>query len=389
MDFTPMLNEFAEAKQNGFITTKELKEQGKKVIGVYCGFAPWEIITASGAIAAWLCGMSNITIPDAEKYLPANLCPLIKSSYGFAITDKCPYFHFSDMLIGETTCDGKKKMYEFLSDLKPMHIMHLHQNPKSEDSFWYYKSQMVKLKEAIEKELEVEITDDAIRDRIKIRNRERKALRNFYEMGKLNPPPIYGFDMRRVIQATLYIADKETEIAKVERLTKAIMEDYEKNGSAVPATAKRIMVTGSPLGDATENIIKIIEDNGGVVVCFENCTAIKDKEDSVEETGDPFDALTTRYLKSGCACMSPNDHRMDMLSHYIDEYKVDGVVDVILQACHTYNIETKRVRNVANQKNIPYLHLETDYSQETIGQLTTRIAAFLEMLFGRSNSLRD
>lgn len=375
-----MLTEFAEARRNGFITTKELKDKGRKVIGVYCGFAPWEIITSSGAVAAWLCGMSGATIPYAEKYLPANLCPLIKSSYGFAIEDKCPYFYFSDMLIGETTCDGKKKMYEFLSDLKPTHIMHLPQDPKAPDSFRYYRDEMVKLKEGIEKTLDVKITDDNIRDRIKIRNMERKVLREFYEMGKLVPPPIYGFDMRKVIQATLYIADKELEIEKVQNLTRLVKEDYEKNGSVVPVTAKRILVTGSPLGDATENIIKTIEETGGVVVCFENCTAIKDKEDMVCESGDPFDALTERYIKSGCACMSPNDHRMEMITHYIDEYKVEGVVDVILQTCHTYNMETGRVRATVNAKGIPYLNLETDYSEENIGQLTTRIAAFMEML---------
>ncbi|WP_353095053.1 double-cubane-cluster-containing anaerobic reductase [Tissierella praeacuta] len=380
MDFTQMLNEFAEARQNGFITTKELKDEGKKVIGVYCGFAPWEIITASGAIAAWLCGMSAETIPYAEKHLPANLCPLIKSSYGFAVEDKCPYFYFSDMLIGETTCDGKKKMYEFLGDFKPMHIMHLPQNPKASDSFRYYRSEMVKLKEAIEKELNVEITDEKIRERIKIRNKERKALREFYELGKLTPPPIYGFDLRRVLQATLFIADKEKEIERIEKLTNDIKEDYEKNGSKVPTTAKRILVTGSPLGDATENIIKIIEENGGVVVCFEMCSSIKDKEDKVDEEGDPIDALTERYLKSGCACMSPNDHRMNMISNYIDEYKIDGVIDITLQSCHTYNMEGNRVKTTVNAKNRPYLHLETDYSQETIGQLTTRISAFLEML---------
>lgn len=380
MDFTKMLEEFAEARRNGFITTKELKDEGRKVIGVYCGFAPWEIITASGAVAAWLCGMSADTIPYAEEHLPANLCPLIKSSYGFAVSDKCPYFYFSDMLIGETTCDGKKKMYEFLSDFKPMHIMHLPQNPKAPDSFRYYRAQMVKLKEAIEKELDVEITEEDIRARIKIRNKERKALRNFYEMGKLSPPPIYGFDLRRVIQATLFIADKEAEIQKVERLTREILADYEMNGEAVPVSAKRILVTGSPLGDATENIIKIIEENGGVVVCYEMCSSIKDKEDLVSEEGDPFDALTERYLKSGCACMSPNDHRMNMISNYIDEYKVDGVIDITLQSCHTYNMEGDKVKATANKKGKPYLHLETDYSQETIGQLTTRISAFLEML---------
>ena len=284
------------------------------------------------------------------------------------------------MLIGETTCDGKKKMYEFLGDFKPMHIMHLPQDPNAEGSFRYYRSEMLKLKEAIEEELDVEITDEDIRDRIKIRNRERKALRNFYELGKLSPPPIYGFDLRRVLQATLFVSDKEKEIEKIEKLTKDIRSDYEKNGSKVAHNAKRILVTGSPLGDATENIIKIIEDNGGVVVCFEMCSSIKDKEDLVDEVGDPLDSLTKRYLKSGCACMSPNDHRMNMISNYIDEYEIDGVVDVILQSCHTYNMETDRVRSTVNKKNKPYLHLETDYSQETIGQLTTRIAAFLEMI---------
>lgn len=380
MDFTEILSEFAESRKNGFITTKELKEQGKKVIGVYCGFAPWEIITASGAIAAWLCGMSAETIPYAEKHLPANLCPLIKSSYGFAVADKCPYFYFSDLLIGETTCDGKKKMYEFLSDFKPMHIMHLPQDPEAPDSFNYYRYEMVRLKERIEKEFNVEITDENIRDRIKIKNKERIALRNFYELGKLTPPPLYGFDLRRVIQAALFIADKENEIESIEKLTKDIKEDYEANGSKIPITAKRILVTGSPLGDATENIIKIIEENGGVVVCFEMCSSIKNKDDKVDEEGDPIDALTRRYLKSGCACMSPNKHRLNMISGFIDEYKVDGVVDITLQTCHTYNMESNKVQNVVKEKNTAYLHLETDYSQENIGQLGTRIGAFLEMI---------
>lgn len=31
-------------------------------------------------------------------------------------------------------------------------------------------------------------------------------------------------------------------------------------------------------------------------------------------------------------------------------------------------------------KNVPYMSIETDYSQTDIGQLKTRIAAFIEML---------
>lgn len=100
---------------------------------MYCLYSPKEIIMAAGAIPVPLCGTRQDPIPTAEKVLPRNLCPLIKSSYGFAATDTCPYFHFSDILIAETTCDGKKKMYELLGQLKPLHLLQLPQ--KRQESF--------------------------------------------------------------------------------------------------------------------------------------------------------------------------------------------------------------------------------------------------------------
>ncbi|KDR96311.1 Benzoyl-CoA reductase/2-hydroxyglutaryl-CoA dehydratase subunit, BcrC/BadD/HgdB [Peptoclostridium litorale DSM 5388] len=380
MGIMERIQEFSDARRDGFLKIKELKDQGKKVIGVYCGFAPWEIIAASGAVSTWLCGMHEETIPDAERHLPRNICPLIKSSYGFGITEKCPYFYFSDMLIGETTCDGKKKMYEILGKVKPMHVVYIPQTPEGEQAYRLYRSEMVKLKEAIEEGLGVEITEENIRKTISIKNEERKAKREFYELGKLCPPPISGFDMRRVLQGTLYIADKEVEIQKIRELAARVREDYEKNGSRIPKDAKRILVTGSPLGDSTEKVIKTIEENGGVVVCFENCSSAKDVDDLVDESGDPIDALTRRYINSGCACMSPNRHRKEMIQSYIDEYKVDGVIDVILQSCHTYNVETAVIKNVAKGKGTPYMSIETDYSHSDLGQLSTRIGAFIEML---------
>ena len=380
MDIMERIQEFSEARRDGFLKIKDLKGQGKKVIGVYCGFAPWEIIAASGAVSTWLCGMHEETIADAEKHLPRNICPLIKSSYGFGITEKCPYFYFSDMLIGETTCDGKKKMYEILGNIKPMHVVYIPQTPEGDQAYKLYRSEMVKLKEAIEEKMEVDITDEDIAKMIKIKNEERKAKRDFYELGKLCPPPISGFDMRRVLQGTLYIADKEVEIQNIRELTASIKEDYEKNGSRISKDSKRILVTGSPLGDSTEKVIKTIEENGGVVVCFENCSSAKDVDDLVDESGDPIDALTRRYINSGCACMSPNNHRKGMIESYIDEYKVDGVIDVILQSCHTYNVETAVIKKVASGKSTPYMAIETDYSQSDVGQLSTRIGAFIEML---------
>lgn len=378
--YKEIIEEFSEARRNGFVEVKELKDQGKKVIGVYCGFAPWEILASNDVVVAWLCGMSEEPIPAAEKDLPRNSCPLLKSSYGFAITESCPYYYFSDMLIGETTCDGKKKMYEYLGQMKPMYIMSLPQNLRRESSFDYYKDELYLLKEAVEKVLDIEISEEDIRKNIIIRNNERKALREFYELGKLFPPPIWGFSMRKVLEATKYIADKENEIKNIKLLTESIKENYKLYGSEVPSEAKRILITGSPLGEATEKIIKIIEENGGVVVCYENCSSTKSIDDLVDEKKNAFDALAERYLKTACACMSPNDNRLNMINHYISEYKIDGVMDMVLYSCHTYNCETYRVKNICNKNNTPYMSIETDYSSKDIGQLTTRISAFIEML---------
>ena len=109
-----VFEEFAEQRQKSFMAMKGLKDQGVPVVGAYCTYFPAEIARAMGAVTVGLCSVSDETIPDAEKDLPKNLCPLIKSSYGFAKTDKCPFFYFSDVVVGETTCDGKKKMYELM-----------------------------------------------------------------------------------------------------------------------------------------------------------------------------------------------------------------------------------------------------------------------------------
>lgn len=79
--------------------------------------------------------------------------------------------------------------------------------------------------------------------------------------------------------------------------------------------------------------------------------------------------------------MTPNPNRLELLGRLIDEYKIDGVAEMTLQACHAYNVETLAIRRfVNNEKGIPCISIETDYSQADIGQLNTRIAAFIEML---------
>lgn len=374
-----IFDEFAEGRRNAFIKAKELKDKDIPLIGVFCTYFPQEIALAMGAATVSLCATSDETIADAEQDLPRNLCPLIKSSYGFAKTDKCPFFFFSDLIVGETTCDGKKKMYEYLSDYKPVHVMEL-PNSQSEAGLKLWKDEIIKLKTTLEEMFGVKISEDHIRKAIKIKNDERKALKKFYELGKKEPVAMLGQDIFKVINGTTFSFDKEEIPKQMNELIEKINTEYEteKKYEAKP----RILITGCPIGGAAEKVIKAIEDNGAYVVAFENCSVAKAVDELVdEENPDVYDALSRKYLSIGCSCMSPNHNRIKLLNKMIDEYKVDAVVDVILTACHTYNVETLSIKRfVNNNKNKPYMSVETDFSTNDIGQLNTRMAAFIEML---------
>ena len=173
-DLPEVFEDFAEQRKNSFLAVKKIKEAGKPVVGVFCTYLPQELPAAMGAAVVGLCSTSDETVADAEKDLPRNLCPLIKSSYGFAKTDKCPFFYFSDLIVGETTCDGKKKMYEYLGEFKPVYVMQL-PNTQNEDGYEMYRKEIIRFKEKLEEHFQVEITEESIREAIHQKNEERKA----------------------------------------------------------------------------------------------------------------------------------------------------------------------------------------------------------------------
>lgn len=377
-DLPEVFEEFAEARRNSFLSVKKIKEEGIPVVGVFCTYLPREIPNAMGAAVVGLCSVSDETIPDAEKDLPRNLCPLIKSSYGFAKTDKCPFFYFSDLIVGETTCDGKKKMYEMLAEFKPVHVVQL-PNSQTEDGIQMYRKELIRFKEILEERFGTVIREEAIRDQIRQRNDITRALLHLQYVMAKDPAPVNGLDIVNTVYGSGFNLHTETLADTLNAVTDKIEAEYAqgKNVGKKP----RILVTGSPSGGAALKVVKAIENNGGVAVCFENCSGIKPLILADEENPDVYDALARKYIQIGCSCMSPNTNRMELLEKLIRDFHVDGVVDLVLQACHTYNVESYLVRKLVKEKmGIPYTLVETDYSQADVGQIETRMAAFIEML---------
>lgn len=370
---------YAEARKAGFLRMKEIKEKGGRIVGIYCSFVPHELLMAAGAAAAPLCATSEEPIPAAEAHLPRNLCPLIKASYGFALTDTCPYFYFSDFIVGETTCDGKRKMFELMNDLKETYVMQL-PHARTEAALQSWKEEIIRLKEKLEDFYNITITEDQIKEAIRIKNQERKAMLAFLELGKLNPSPISGYEMGTRLDGLGFNFDMKERTAIIEQRTREVYEDWKKNYEGKSSTRPRLLITGCPNSGVRDKIIKTVEELGADVVAFDCCNGTREKVEPVDESIPIYDALAKKYLNINCSVMSPNTSRMSYIDEMIDEYQIDGVIEIILQACHTYNIESYQVKKTVTDKGKSYIMIETDYSQADKGQIRTRLEAFLETL---------
>ncbi|MDO5334656.1 MAG: double-cubane-cluster-containing anaerobic reductase [Coriobacteriia bacterium] len=380
-DLPSNYEEFADARKGAFMQVKDFKEKGGRLVGVLCSYAPCEIIDAAGATAIGLCGTNNETVPDAEKVLPKNLCPLIKGTYGFAYTQKCPFTYYADFILGETTCDGKKKMYELLDELKPTYVMQLPQNQERAWAKDVWRQECELLKGRLEQEYDVTITEEDLRKAARKRNSLREAVIEMFEMQASVPPRMKGVDLMATMAAGTFSFDITDYEKSIREKLAAANAAYEAGERPVSVDAKRILLTGCPSAGVMGKVGASIENNGGVIVCLDDCSGPRTQAMLVDpEADDIMQAIADRYLDINCSVMTPNDARRANTIEMCKKYQVDGVVDLVLTACHTFNVEAELMRRDMEAIGMPYLKIETDYAPNDQGQIDTRIAAFIEML---------
>lgn len=374
-------DDFVDARKAGFLKVKEYVENGGHVVGMFCSYTPLELFDAAGVACVGLCGTSNEPIADAEKVLPKNLCPLIKSSYGFAYTEKCPYTYFCDFIVGETTCDGKKKMFELLNDIKETYVLHLPQSQQRAyaKDIWYEEVKL--LKEKLEEKYGIEITDEKLREAAKKRNALRKKQLELYDMQGSVPPAMKATEVMATLAQGVFNFGVDAQYASYSAKVDAAKAKYEAGERPVSADAKRILLTGCPSTGVIQKVGMTIENNGGVIVCLDDCGGERTQKMMVDENADDIlRAISDRYLEIHCSVMTTNEGRIENTKAMCEKYKVDGVVEMVLQACHTFNVEANYMQRMCEEEGIPYMKLETDYSTTDSGQIETRLAAFIEML---------
>lgn len=365
---------FAHMIDHCYEHAQAAKASGRPVVGIMCEFTPRELIMAAGAVPVCLCGGSAKTIPAAEEQLPANLCPLIKSTFGYHVQRSNPFLEMADLVVGETTCDGKKKMFELMAQSRPMYVLELPQKADDAESLEYWVRELHKFRAFLEHRFNVEITDAAIREAMLTMNRERALRRELASLMQSDRPPLTG---RQLLDFKSSISGITADLEQYARAFETLRAKCPEAGVA---SRVRVLMTGVPMVHGAERVLEIVENSGGLVVAMENCTGLKPVLDDVDPAApDPLRALAEKYYRLPCSVMTPNERRLDVLRQLVADYRPDCLIELIWQACITYDVESARVRRMAEQElGLPYLRIETDYSPSDSVRIAMRVEALFE-----------
>jgi len=360
---------------------KELRNSGKKVISYFCCFVPDEIITAFDMVPYRIQGSQSEPIDQADACIETMACPFARSCFNLALNGE---YDFLDGFVAPHSCDTVERMYHIWRYYKPAPFTHFinvpHMMGPSSDEF-YHKELEFFIK-GLEKWSGKKLDTGKFREAIRLYNQRRAVLRELYELRKPDPPLVSGTEITEVLVAGMGIPAAE----HVE-LVKKFIAEAKGRSKPKPQKLPRIFLWGNEIDDIA--FIKLIEESGAHVVMDDLCTGSRFFWDDVPETNDPLDGIVSRYLHIHCPRSNiPKaetrekdlENRYGYINRFIKEWNANGVIFYIVRYCDTCELEGPDLREYLNEMKLPVLMIEDDYSTSTIGQLRTRVQAFLEMI---------
>lgn len=361
---------------------QDAKATGRKIVGTFCVFVPEELTLAADAVHVGLCSGAETGFAEAEQLVPRNTCALIKSFIGFKLARLCPFTESCDLVIGETTCDGKKKAYEAFAEHVPLEVLEVPQRKTAADRL-LWKSEVLRYKQLLEELTGNRITVEKLQAAIQTVNAKRRALQRLNTLRQADPAPISGRDALLINQVAFY-DDPIRFTASINALCDQIEERVGKKQGVAPAGTPRLLLSGCPMAVPNWKLPYIVESSGAVIVGEESCIGSRNTRDLVSEEAAAMDgmidALVDRYLKIDCACFTPNQERQDNVRAMVKDLRADGVIHYSLMFCQPYEHEAIKIEKTLSQDGTPMLSIATDYSMEDVEQLKTRVEAFVEMI---------
>jgi benzoyl-CoA reductase/2-hydroxyglutaryl-CoA dehydratase subunit BcrC/BadD/HgdB len=388
--FDEMSNLFGKRKEEIQVE----KEKGKKVIGYMCLFAPTELIMAADAIPVRVNSGWYDTSKLGDRVVPVEVCPVIRSTIGAKMIELSPFLEQSDALISVLTCDGMTKLSEILSDYKTIWPMNVPRIKDSTQSLRFWNDEIKQMKTQIEQFTGNKITRKSLKEAIELSHRATKAFRRLQDLRK-GSPVIMGRDAMLVNQTYLW-DNKLRWTEKTEKLCDELEARAQRKDWVCPLDTPRVMITGTPMfWPDNWKLPTLVEESNpqGVIVADELCSGERILNDPVGvdewSMDDMLNAIGERYLMaSTCPCFTSkdgNEDRINWLLNKVKEWNVQGVIYYVVRGCMLYAMEYTRVKKALDKINIPVYYLDTEYTREDVGQMKTRVEAFLEMLTSRAD----
>jgi bcr-type benzoyl-CoA reductase subunit C len=365
------------------LRAKELKGESKKIIGYICSFVPLEIIAAAGCIPFRVRGNVHEPITTGNTLLETIVCPYYRSCFDLSVKQR---YDFLSGLVIPHGCDSMVRSYSAWTYSLPYSYFHFVNIPTvcDESSFEFFSAELNTFGKSLGKFAGKEITNDDLARAIQVYNASRDKVRALYEFRKADPPLLSGTELTMVLTV-----GSSLPVHEANALFDQVLGEIRRREKSPLKRGPRILIDGACLDNI--ELIKLVEEVGGNVVADTICNGARDYFPRTGVGGDPIDALSHRYLdKINC----PKTYRKketdtferDIASRFGDigdyakEFKAEGAILYVYKYCDPFGFEVPARKAYYKSINLPLLHLEDVYSAGTIGQLRTRIQAFLEMI---------
>ncbi len=354
--------------------SKEDQDSDRSWVGWLCTYTPEEIIYASG-FHPFRLREDMASTKMADTYLHYNLCPYVRSCLDLRLRGKIPQMK-GIVLLG--SCDAMRSLYhvwrQYLSSSAFVHFMNI---PKITDTpaVEFFKKEIQKLMDVLADYRGSEIKDSDLVEAVGIYNESRSLMSGLYELRKDVNLGLTGVLFYKIVQSSQTMPKKAFN-----RKLKEFLSDVEKRAEQPSQSfGPRIMLVGSLFPDL--QVVKIIDDAGALIVSDDLCLGSRYYDGNIEIGDDLLEAISRRYLnKAPCARMKETGLRLERVKRQIEEFRVDGIIYLSLKFCDNHLYDYPVYREYFHEIRVPVLQIEEDFTGGNIGQIRTRIEAFIEML---------
>ena len=357
---------------------KRWKEGGGKVVGYFCSYVPEEIISAAGLLPFRIRATGSTGTDLADAHFRPTSCSFARHCFDTALRGG---YDFLDGIVWANTCDVIRRLYDNWKEEMSTPFLEILSLPKKtgEKQVAWYREELGHLKGALEEHFGVQITDQRLRESIQIHNETRRLQRRLYDLRKGERPPITGAESLAVT-----IAGTAMPKEAYNQALRELLDELGRRPAGGDTYAARLLIEGSMLDNPA--YVKVIEDQGGLVVADSLCFGSRILWTDVDETvADPVEGLARYHVGGRPSCgrvIGEHDRRAGYIRDLIRQFKVDAVIGERLMFCDVSGYEQFMLASDLKEDGIPHLKLDREYLLGGVGQMRTRVQAFLESIEG-------